>query len=141
MIAKTRKRSNKESPRRSVTTVLLVEGEVLVRMVLAEYLRDCEYRVLEASSSDEAKTLLSAPDLAVDVVLADLDVADAAGGFALAQWLRSERPNIKVILTSGVARSADAAADLCDQGPLMRRPYQPREVERRIRALLARSGE
>jgi hypothetical protein len=42
-----------------------------------------------------------------------------------------------VILTSGVARAADKAGDLCDDGPL-EKPYHPQEVVRRINLLRER---
>ena len=35
-------------------TILLVEDEVLVRMPIAQYLRDCGYKVVEAVNADEA---------------------------------------------------------------------------------------
>jgi hypothetical protein len=44
---------------------------------------------------------------------------------------------VKVILTSGVPQAASAAGELCEDGPIMNKPYEPNEVERRIRALLA----
>jgi hypothetical protein len=62
-------------------------------------------------------------------------------GFGLARWVRQRLPGIPVGLTSGVARSAEIAGDLCEDGPLMAKPYQPRQVEARIRELLAAAAE
>jgi DNA-binding response OmpR family regulator len=42
-----------------------------------------------------------------------------------------------VILTAGIAKAAEQAADLCDEGPL-EKPYHPQEVVRRINILLER---
>ena len=42
----------------AIETVLVLDGDVLVRMPIAQYLRDCGYRVLEATSVDEAMTIL-----------------------------------------------------------------------------------
>jgi CheY-like chemotaxis protein len=39
-------------------TILVVEDDVLIRMPIAQYLRDCGYRVIEAVSADEAMTVL-----------------------------------------------------------------------------------
>jgi DNA-binding response OmpR family regulator len=58
-------------------------------------------------------------------------------GFGLAQWVRENHPGIDVILTSGMARAAEKAGDLCDDGPL-EKPYHPQEVVRRINLLLER---
>jgi DNA-binding response OmpR family regulator len=38
----------------SAQTVLLVEDEVLIRLHIAKYLRECGYQVFEAISADEA---------------------------------------------------------------------------------------
>jgi hypothetical protein len=37
-------------------------------------------------------------------------------GFGLAQWVRQNRPGLDVILTSGIAKAAEKARDLCDEG-------------------------
>jgi DNA-binding response OmpR family regulator len=53
------------------------------------------------------------------------------------QCVRENHPGIDVILTSGMARTAEKAGDLCDDGPL-EKPYHPQEVVRRINLLLER---
>ncbi len=116
--------------------VLIVEDEVLVRMVVAEYLRDCGFMVIEAGSAQEALALFKA-DIDVDAVFSDIQMPGEMDGFGLARWLRQHRPDVKVILTSGAASAAHRAADLCHDGPLLPKPYDSEEVERRIRQLLA----
>ena len=49
-------------------TVLLVEDEVLIRMPIAEYLRDCGYKVIEAVNADEAMAVLLHKETVVDFV-------------------------------------------------------------------------
>jgi CheY-like chemotaxis protein len=49
-------------------TVLLVEDEVLVRMPIAQYLRDCGYKVIEAVNADEAMAVLLHKETVVDFV-------------------------------------------------------------------------
>jgi CheY-like chemotaxis protein len=116
--------------------VLIVEDEVLVRMVVAEYLRDCGFMVIEAGSAQEALALFKA-DIDVDAVFSDIQMPGEMDGFGLARWLRQHHPDVKVILTSGAASAAHRAADLCHEGPLLPKPYDSEEVERRIRQLLA----
>jgi len=53
-------------------TVLLVEDEVLVRMPIAQYLRDCGYKVIEAVNADEAMAVLLHKDTVVDIVFSDI---------------------------------------------------------------------
>jgi CheY-like chemotaxis protein len=45
--------------------VLFVDHEVLIRIVVCEYLRQCGFRVIEAANTEEAIIVLSEPDLTV----------------------------------------------------------------------------
>jgi DNA-binding NtrC family response regulator len=117
-------------------TVLVVESDVIIRTAVSAYLRECGFRVVEASSADEAMRVLEA-DIAVGVVFTEVDVPGAVGGFGLARWLRRERPGVEVILSSGIKRRAAKAGELCEQGPVFTKPYDHRDLERHIRRLLA----
>jgi DNA-binding response OmpR family regulator len=123
----------------AVPCVLVVESEVLVRLAVAAYLRECGFKVLEVSAADEAQRVLQS-DVAADVVLCEVNGQGELDGFGLAQWLRRERPQVKVILTSGVRRTAKEAGALCEDGPHLTKPYDHRNLERRIRQLLARES-
>jgi CheY-like chemotaxis protein len=120
----------------SSQTILVVEDEVLIRLELADYLRACGYRVLEASSAEEAMTVMQT-EHRVDLVFSDVQMPGPTDGFGLARWIRANRPGVKVILTSGVARSAALAGELCDEGPLEAKPYDPQRLLERIRRTLA----
>jgi CheY-like chemotaxis protein len=117
-------------------TVLVVEDELVVRATIAEYLRQCGYRVLEAGNVDEAITALNI-EPRINVVFSDVQMPGKMDGWALARRVRRAYPSIKVILTSGLVRASEAAGDLCEDGPLMQKPYRAAELERRIRMLLA----
>ncbi len=123
-------------PAEIVSTVLVVDDEVLVRLAIAEYLRDCGYKVVEAADADEAMLVLKQPQVAVDVLFSDIDMPGSMDGFGLSQWTRSNRPDIEVILTGSVPRAVNAAANLCEDGTLPK-PYEPHHVHDRIRRLLA----
>jgi CheY-like chemotaxis protein len=118
-------------------TILVVEEDVLVRNVVAAYLRECGFDVIEANGADEAIRVMEA-EVRVDIVFSDIQMPGSMDGFGLAQWVRRERPWLKVILTSGAARTARAAGDLCEDGPILAKPYDHAELERHIRTLLAR---
>ena len=128
--------ASSESTGKLPPTVLVVVDEVLVRMALADYLRECGYNVVETSDAQEAIEVMTS-DVAVDVAFSDIVMPGPLDGFGLAQWIRRERPDIKVVLSSGVARSAKAAGELCEHGPTLAKPYEHADLERRIRALLA----
>jgi CheY-like chemotaxis protein len=116
--------------------VLVVEDEVLIRMVISDYLRSCGYKVIEATSADEAMIILQHAEIGVDVVFSDVEMPGSMDGFQLSKWLRANRPGVDVILTGSVPRAADAAADLCESGPLPK-PYQPETAVDHIKRLMA----
>jgi CheY-like chemotaxis protein len=117
-------------------TVLVVEDDVLLRLAVAEYLRDCGYQVIEAANGDEAVVVLKQPDLHVGVLVSDVEMPGSMDGFRLAQWTRANRPGLEVVLTGSVPRAVNAAATLCEEGPLPK-PYEPQSLHDRIRRLLA----
>ena len=121
----------------SQPTVLVVEDEVLIRMAVSDYLRECGFHVVEAGCADEAMEILKS-DTTVDIVFSDVNMPGKMDGFGLVQWIRRERPQVKVILTSGVTRKAKEAGSLCEDGPVLAKPYHHGDLERQIRQLLAR---
>ena len=116
--------------------LLLVDAEELVRTPLAQYLRECGYRVLEATSSDEAQKLLSEGSQTIDIVLADIQTLQGSG-FAFAGWVRENKPGVRVLLAGTIAAAARRAGDLCEEEPPIRKPYDHQLVLDRIRRLLA----
>lgn len=120
-------------------TILVVEDEVLIRLVIADYLRGCGYRIYEAVNAAEAVAILQTPEVAIDIVLSDVRMPGTMDGFGLAHWVRTHKPGVQVLLTAGIERSADIAATLCEEGPLLKKPYPTHEVVDRIKQLIARA--
>jgi DNA-binding NtrC family response regulator len=116
------------------TSILLLEPEILIRMVVAEYLRECGYVVIEGVHAHDFRILIDS-GRHPHIVLADVRLAGADNGFELARSVRQTHPHIDVILTSGITGTADEAHDLCDQGPI-KKPYHPKDLESQIRILL-----
>lgn len=117
-------------------TILLVEDEVLIRMPIAQYLRDCGYRVIEAVSADEAMTVLLHQETTIDVVFSDIEMPGSVDGFGLAKWIREHRAGMDVVLAGTLPRSVDVAQELCAHGSIPK-PYDVQAVHSHIRRLLA----
>jgi CheY-like chemotaxis protein len=117
-------------------TILVVEDDVLVRMPIAQYLRDCGYKVIEASNADEAMQALLHEEIVIDVVFSDIEMPGAVDGFGLARWIRQHRPGLDVLLAGTVPRAVQEAKELCAEGPVPK-PYDAQLVHTRIRRLLA----
>src|ERR1700746_3963877 len=117
-------------------TILVVEDDVLVRMPIAQYLRDCGYKVIEAVSADEAMAVLLHRETVVDVVFSDIEMPGSLDGFGLASWIRKHRPGLDVILAGTVSRAVDSAKELCEAISVPK-PYEAQAVHDHIRRLLA----
>ena len=120
----------------SSDTILILEPDLLARHPLAEYLRQCGYRVLEATTTAEARQFLSHPSYSVDIVFAAVDMPDE-NGFALAAWIHRTLPSVEVVLAGTVAHAAEKAGDLCEQGPALSKPYDHQLLLNEIRRLRA----
>jgi two-component system, response regulator PdtaR len=129
------------SPRRSerMVTVLVVDDEPLIRLNTAEHLSGCGFRVVEASDGAEAIERLLADD-AIRAVFSDIQMPGTVDGFALRRWIQQNRPQVAVLLTSGVGTVVTAAGHLGQPIWIVFKPYDLREVEKRLRALLTTSG-
>src|SRR3546814_8800832 len=66
--------------------LIFADGDVLIRNTLAEYVRNCGYKVFEAATSDEVMLALEEGTVKIDALLAD---AELSGGFNAFE-LRSE---------------------------------------------------
>jgi CheY-like chemotaxis protein len=117
--------------------VLIVDGDILSRHAIADYLRHCGYVVVEAVSTDEAMTALGDPALEVDVILCEVGAIGTRSGFELANWVRRHRPELEVRIAGSLAGVADTAAELCEVGPHLTRPYEPQAVVDYIKQLRA----
>lgn len=115
--------------------ILLVDGDAIGRALIADYLRGCGYRVLESGSIAEAKLALEQQP--VDIAVVDIALREESG-FELAAWIRTSRPQVRVMLTGSVERAASLAGDLCDEGPELTRPFHPQQLLDRIRRLRRR---
>jgi DNA-binding response OmpR family regulator len=116
--------------------VMVIEPEVLVRMSVADYLRECGYKVIEGVTAEDVETVLHSA-VPLNVVFTEVKLPGKIDGFALARTLRQTHPHIDVILSSGVAGAAEKSRDLCEDGP-MKKPYRAEDVLARIRSLLER---
>lgn len=116
--------------------LLLIDADILIRAPLAAYLRECGFRVIEAGTSAEARKFVEDETIAIDVVLADTGLPDE-GGFALAAWIREQRPGLEIILAASAEQAAQKAGDLCEGEAPLAKPYDHQLVLDRIRRAIA----
>jgi CheY-like chemotaxis protein len=111
--------------------VLLVEDEPLVRLLLAEELREAGLTVVEAGSASEALQFLAVAD-PVDVVVTDIQMPGGMDGLELADRIRQQHPAIPIVLTSG----NPPPVNLSRVGPFLMKPYALNEAVQVVLASL-----
>ena len=117
-------------------SILVVEDEPLVRMNTAEYLTEAGFRVAAASDGAKAIEALKADDT-ISAVFSDIQMPGAVDGFSLRRWVQQNRPQVAVLLTSGVSNVQSAAGHLSQPRWIVFKPYDLRDVEKRLRELLS----
>jgi CheY-like chemotaxis protein len=115
-------------------TVLVVEDEVIVRMTIAEYLRDEGYDVIEAGTADEALAVLQR-GTDIDLVFTDVRMPGSIDGCELARRVRARWPKLPVILTSGYSDELLTARSISED-IVVPKPYRPQAIVTTIRAVL-----
>jgi DNA-binding NtrC family response regulator len=100
-------------------TVLIVEDELLIRMVLADTLAHEGYDVIEAGNVLEAIAVLG--QRKVDAVITDVDMPGGLSGLDLAQMISSTHRNVPVIIASGGHRFTPE--ELPSDAVFMPKPY------------------
>lgn len=129
--------SDPAAPKKAEASVLIIDGDIVSRHAISDYLRRCGYAVVEAANTDEAMTALAEPMLGIDVILCDVAAVGTRSGFELARWVRDNRPGLEVRLAGSLDAVARTAADLCQTGPRLARPYEPEAVADYIKRLRA----
>ena len=118
-------------------TILVVEDDRDVRELAVAVLEGGGYRVLEAASGDDAyRLLLAHPDLRIDLMFTDVVMPGQLDGVDLANAARSLRPRLQVLYATGFANLVRPHRDSELRGPVLRKPYRPRELRGTIAALL-----
>ncbi|MBW8876677.1 MAG: response regulator, partial [Acidobacteria bacterium] len=119
---------------RGSETILLVEDEDEVRTVLNQILVSKGYRVLQASSGEEALILSRLHRGAVHLLLTDVTMPEMKGP-ELAQRLRGERPQTRIVFMSGYNDE-----QLSDGGPdspiCLQKPFSPQVLGETLRTVL-----
>ncbi len=129
------------SPPRGSETVLLVEDEPLVREVAARTLRAQGYAVIEAGDGGEALARARAHSSPIHLLVADV-VMPRMGGVELAERLRAERPDTRVLHVSGyLERSLPTTPKPPAGTAFLQKPFLPEQLARKVRAVLEGSDD
>jgi two-component system, OmpR family, response regulator len=115
--------------------ILVVDDDPSMRELIAEYLGENDLRVTTAASGAEMRTALA--EHSVDLIVLDLRLG-AEDGMLLARELREDSA-IPIIIVTGKHDDADRVMGLeLGADDYITKPFNPRELLARIRAVLRR---
>jgi signal transduction histidine kinase/ActR/RegA family two-component response regulator len=122
-------------------TILVVEDEEGVRRLAVETLRDLGYRVLEAEDGRAALRVLKR-DPGVRLLFTDVGLPGGLNGRQLVDIARQDRPELKVLFTTGYARNAIVHHGRLDPHvELIAKPFQAASLAQKVRELLDASQQ
>jgi CheY-like chemotaxis protein len=126
-----------ETPRGQGETVLVVEDDKTVRLIIREVLEELGYEVLAVSDARPAIPLLQSPRR-IDLMLSDV-VLPHINGRKLAEIARGSRPGLKVLFVTGYAEHATFRNDFLDPGmDMLTKPFALDALGAKVRAMIDR---
>jgi PAS domain S-box-containing protein len=122
-------------PAQAGETVLIVEDDAAVRMLVVEVLEELGYRFIEAADGTQAVLVLQSSQ-PVDLLITDVGLPGMSGR-EIAQLARSRHPDIKVLFITGYANETVNPQRLLEPGmQLVKKPFALEALARKIREML-----
>ncbi|PPU12523.1 hybrid sensor histidine kinase/response regulator [Xanthomonas arboricola] len=132
-----------EQPLRSTApscTVLLVEDETAIRVLMSEVLSEAGYRVIETAEGSAAVERLRSQET-IDLLVTDVGLTGGLNGRQVADAGRQSRPTLPVLFVTGYAATAAVGAGQLEDGmEVLTKPFLAVDLERRVAQLLERKS-
>ena len=117
-------------------TVLVVDDEPTVRMLVVEVLEELGYAALEAADASSGLRLLES-DVRIDLLVSDVGLPGGMNGRQMADAARQRRPGLKVLFITGYAENAVVGNGHLEPGMhVMTKPFAMDALAIRIRELI-----
>lgn len=118
-------------------TILLVEDDGMVRRMLESLLSMSGFTVISAASGNEAVKIWEQNKAKIHLLLTDMVMPGGMNGKELADLLRKERPELRVLISSGYSSELISGAEgLPPKTWFLPKPYTPAEMFQKVRASL-----
>jgi len=115
-------------------TILVVEDELPVRVIIRSVLQRLNYTVLEAANGAEAMAILLTPGgKPIDLLMTDV-VMPEMGGKELARRTRDTFPDLRIIFTSGYPIAQND--ELLSGSAFLQKPFSPKALAEAVREAL-----
>ncbi len=116
-------------------TVLLVEDDETVRLLVAELLSELGYEAIEASSAQAAIPVLES-GRRIDLLITDIGLPGGTNGRQLAEIARKRREMLPILMITGYAGSSAGSSMLGPGMDLIAKPFQLDELAAKIRSMV-----
>lgn len=121
---------------RGQETILAVDDEASLLSLAYEVLTNLGYKVLTANNASQAEGIFAA-EPNIDLLFSDVVMPGGMNGFELAEKLVGERPQLKVLLTSGYTEKAIARNGQARfKANMLSKPYTLTDLAQKVRDLL-----
>ncbi len=118
-------------------TVLLVDDEATIRMVVTDVLTELGYSVIEASDSAAGLRVLQS-DVRIDLLITDVGLPGGLNGRQMADAAREKRPGLKVLFITGYAENAVIGSGRLHPGMhVLAKPFAMEQLASRIKSIIA----
>ena len=118
-------------------TVLVVEDEPTVRMLVTEVLEELGYAAIDAADGASGLRVLQS-DVSIDLLVTDVGLPGGMNGRQMADAARVGRPDLKVLFITGYAENAAVGNGHLEPGMhVMTKPFAMEALASRIRELIA----
>jgi PAS domain S-box-containing protein len=115
-------------------TILVVEDEPALRLLVRNVLRRYGYRVLDAGHGKEALKIWKEHSAGIHLLLTDMMMPEGMSGVELAEILREENPRLKVIYSSGYSvELLEPDREMTEGVNFVAKPFHPATLARAIR--------
>jgi PAS domain S-box-containing protein len=94
-------------------TVLIVDDEPSVRMLITEILEELGYAAIEAADSASGLKVLQS-DVRIDLLITDVGLPGGLNGRQMADAARQRRPDLRVLFITGYAENAVVGNDVLE---------------------------
>ena len=119
-------------------TVLIVDDEPSVRMLITEVLGELGYTAIEAADGTSALRVLQS-DARIDLLVTDVGLPGGMNGRQLADFGRIARPALKTLFITGYAEKAVASGDQLGPGmEILTKPFAMEGLAARIKEIIAK---
>ncbi len=129
--------SKQDDVRGGQETIFVVEDELSLRELVIKVLRNYGYQVIEASHGKEAIRVWQSAQRKPDLLLTDMMMPEGMTGWELAERIRADAPELKVVFTSGYSPEIfGGEVKLDGRANFLPKPFHPRILAKTVRACL-----